>query len=337
MPDFHRTSRTGLALSSLAHGTYLGECDDATDAMYAAAIAASLANGINVVDTAINYRCQRSERVIGATLATLLREHTVARDEIAICTKAGYIPLDGLPPESREAYTSYVRREYLDPGVLRAEEIVGGTHSIAPRFLADQLQRSLRNLQLTAVDYFYVHNPEQQLTAVGPADFRLRLRAAFAELERCVENGTIAAYGCATWNGLRLPAGSHGHLSLYDVVGIAREVAGDAHHMRVVQLPLNLTMSEGVRLSTQRDARGRLVRVIDAAVELGVDLVASAPLLQGQLTHDLPASVRELFSGATDAQRALAFARGLPGVLSAAVGMKSVEHLDENLAAFRPA
>ena len=71
--------------------------------------------------------------------------------------------------------------------------------------------------------------------------------------------------------------------------------------------------------------------------ELGIDIVASAPLLQGQLTRDLPAQVRDLFPGTTDAQRAAAFVRGLPSVLAAAVGMKSAEHLKENLESLRAA
>ena len=96
-------------------------------------------------------------------------------------------------------------------------------------------------------------------------------------------------------------------------------------------------MSEAVRVSTQRDPRGRLVHILEAASELGIDLVVSAPLLQGQLTRDLPAQVRELFPGSTDAQRALAFVRNLPAVLSAAVGTKSLAHLEENLGSLRVA
>jgi aryl-alcohol dehydrogenase-like predicted oxidoreductase len=71
--------------------------------------------------------------------------------------------------------------------------------------------------------------------------------------------------------------------------------------------------------------------VLDAASELGIDLVASAPLQQGRLTADLPTQIRELFGGETDAQRALAFVRTLPNLLSVAVGMKSVQHVRENL------
>jgi aryl-alcohol dehydrogenase-like predicted oxidoreductase len=75
--------------------------------------------------------------------------------------------------------------------------------------------------------------------------------------------------------------------------------------------------------------------VLEAAEQLGIDVVASAPLLQGRLTSDLPDSVRRMFPGTTDSQRALAFARSIPGVLSVAVGTRQVGHLEENLSAFR--
>ena len=337
VPDFFRTTRTDLQVSSIAHGTYLGESDDATDALYADALRQSLTSGINLVDTAINYRCQRSERVIGRVLQELIGEGLLRRDEVVLCTKAGYVPLDGEAPASREEYAAYLRREYLDPGVLKSDELVGGGHSLAPVFLMDQMRRSMANLGVQALDYFYVHNPEQQLAAISASELGRRLRAAFAQLEECVSSGKIRAYGCATWNGFRLPAGSQGHLSLFELAGLAREVAGENHHFRIVQLPINLTMSEAVRVSTQRDPKGRLVHMLDAAAELGIDIVASAPLLQGRLTADLPAQVRDLFPGTSDSQRALAFVRGLPGVVSAAVGMKSAHHLGENLASLRVA
>lgn len=332
--DFYRPTGGGLTVSALALGTYLGDSDDATDASYAATVRAALTSGINVVDTAINYRCQRSERIIGCVLDAMFAEEVVQRDELVICTKAGYIPLDGNAPPSRDEYQRYVQREYLDPGILEPGEIVAGGHSIAPKFLEDQLQRSLKNLRIGAVDCFYIHNPEQQLAAMAPDELYPKLRAAFEMLESCVAAGAIGAYGCATWNGLRLPAESQGHLSLFRLEALAREVAGVDHHFRFAQLPVNLSMSEAVRVSTQRDPRGRLVHVTDVAQHLGIDLVVSAPLLQGKLTKDLPDSVRQLFPGSSDAQRALGFTRSVPGIASVAVGVRRVEHLEENLAAF---
>jgi aryl-alcohol dehydrogenase-like predicted oxidoreductase len=332
VPDFYRTTNVSLTLSSLALGTYLGESDDETDARYIEATRLALQSGVNVIDTAINYRCQRSERVIGRVVRELLETRVIQRDEIVLCTKAGYIPLDGSPPRSREEYNDYLRAEYFDTGLLRPDELVGGGHAITPAFLRDQLRRSLRNLGMEGIDYFYLHNPEQQQSALSPDAFRSRIRDAFEALEQIVAEGTIRAYGCATWSGLRHPSGSQGHLSLYELSSLAKEVAGADNHFKIVQLPVNLTMSEAVRLSTQRDTRGRLVHIIDAAAELGIDLVASAPLLQGQLTRNLPEQVRTLFPGSTDAQRALAFVRSVPSLVTAAVGMKEVRHVEENLA-----
>ena len=337
VPEFYRATQSGLTISSIALGTYLGESDDATDAQYAEVALAALRSGVNIIDTAINYRCQRSERLIGRVLQDLADDGTIRRDEVVICTKGGYVPLDGNPPTSREEYEQYLRSEYLDPGVVTAADLVGGAHSLAPSFIADQLARSMKNLGVQCVDYFYLHNPEQQLAAISNAELFVRLRKAFELLESLAARGTIGAYGVATWHGLRLPAGSTGHLSLYELAAIAKQVGGDGHHFRIAQLPVNLTMSEAVRVSTQRDPRGRLVHVIDAATDLGIDLVASAPLLQGQLAQGLPDQVRELFDGSTDAQRALAFARTIPAVISVAVGMRSLDHLRENLASLRTA
>ena len=334
-PDFFRQARTGLTLSSVALGTYLGESDDETDSLYGEAIGRALASGVNTFDNAINYRCQRSERTTGRALREAIASGAVARDAVVVCTKAGYVPLDGDPPASRDDYQAYLKREYFDTGVLKSGDLVSGGHAMTPAFLRDQLQRSLRNLGVARVDYYYLHNPEHQLSVVTREEFTKRLRAAFETLEALVGEGLIASYGCATWNGLRLPAGSAGHLSLFDLAAVAKEVAGEKNQFSIVQLPINLSMSEAMRVSTQRDAKGRLVNVTAAAAELGIDLVASAPLMQGQLSKDLPAQVRELFPGTTDAQKALAFVRSVPGVVTVAVGMKSISHVDENLAGLR--
>ena len=48
-----------LTLSSVGMGTYLGESDDATDAAVEGAVAESVRRGVNVLDTAINYRSRR--------------------------------------------------------------------------------------------------------------------------------------------------------------------------------------------------------------------------------------------------------------------------------------
>ena len=98
-PTHFRDSAEHLQVSSIGLGTYLGEADAGTDALYAAAIRRALACGCNVLDSAINYRHQRSERVIGQVLAALDREGLVKREEVVVATKGGYLAFDGeVPP-----------------------------------------------------------------------------------------------------------------------------------------------------------------------------------------------------------------------------------------------
>ena len=84
-----------LSISSIGLGTYLGEPDDAMDSNYQTAVRAALETGINLLDTAINYRHQRSERNIGSALRDLVAAGLVRRDEVVVCTKAGYLAFDG--------------------------------------------------------------------------------------------------------------------------------------------------------------------------------------------------------------------------------------------------
>lgn len=332
--DFYRALPAGRLASSLGLGTYLGECDDAEDLRYAGTTRLALESGVNVIDTAINYRCQRSERAVAEGLRAALALGTVARDEVLLCTKGGYIPLDGAPPASREVYARYLADEYFDRGLMTPDDVVAGGHCLAPRFLADQIGRSRRNLGVETIDLYYLHNPEQQLDTLSRDRFRGVIRDAFVLLEDRVHRGEINGYGCATWNGFRVPPAARAHLSLRELVELARDAGGADHHFQAVQLPVNLALNEAVRLPTQPATSGRLVPLLEAALELGIAVVASATLMQAQLARGLPPQLAEAFPGLTsDAQRAIAFVRSLPGITTALVGMKQPAHLEENLGA----
>ena len=63
----HFRSWGGLTISSVGLGTYLGAEDGATDGAYHDAVMRAVERGLNVIDSAVNYRHQRSERSIGAS------------------------------------------------------------------------------------------------------------------------------------------------------------------------------------------------------------------------------------------------------------------------------
>ena len=330
-PDhFYRPLADGALVSALGFGTYLGECEDTEDARYTATVIAALGKGVNILDTAINYRCQRSERAIGEALRTVISSGEIARQEIVVCTKGGYIPLERTPPATREGYRGFLHNEYYGPGIMGPDDVVSGGHCLAPRYLDDQIERSRKNLGLGFIDVYYLHNPEQQLDVLSRPDFLGVMRSAFVALENQVRRGVIGNYGCATWNGFRVLPEARNHLSLQELVTVAREVGGEQHHFKVVQLPVNLAMTEAVRLPTQAVGAGR-VPFLEAAHRLGISVVGSATLMQAQLAQALPKQLDSTFPGfSTDARRAIAFAQSLP-LAAALVGMKSVSHLEANL------
>lgn len=321
--------RNGLWVSSLGVGTYLGEHDSSTDDGYTQAVSRCLETGVNVVDTAINYRFQRSERSVGTALAGLLAEGKLARDEVVVASKGGFLTFDGDIPADPNAY---FRREYLETGVVKPEEVVGGMHCMAPAFIENQLKRSRGNLNLETIDIYFLHNPETQLQAIPREEFLRRVRLAFEKLEAAAAAEAIGCYGAATWDGFRRPVKALDYLSLEELVNLAAEVGGEDHHFKAVQLPFNLAMPEAYAFFNQTVA-GEKVSFLEAARVLGITVLASASILQGQVAHDLPGDLRSQLNGGlrTDAQRAIQFTRSAPGIDTALVGMKRLEHVEENL------
>jgi len=316
-----------LCLTSIGLGTYLGEPDDAADANYVDAISTAVRSGINLLDTAINYRHQRSERNVGAALAQLIAAGDLQRDEVLICTKAGYLSFDGnLPADPR----AYFVREYVESGVLNPKELAGGMHCMAPRYLENQIERSRRNLGLETIDVFYLHNPESQLADVSPEVFRDRVKHAFAVLESSVKARKLRYYGMATWNAFRVLAGARDHISLSSAVELAQEVGGSSHHFRFIQLPFNLGMPEAHSLANQT-LHNKNVSVLTAAAQLGVAVIGSATLYQGRLTHGLPAPIQQAMGMKSDSENAIQFARSTPGLTAALIGMGHREHVTANL------
>lgn len=75
---FRKPFHIPLELSTVGLGTYIGAPDDQTDFdVYNAVKLMVMSGGVNVIDTAINYRCQKAERTIGAALKTLNRKYGV--------------------------------------------------------------------------------------------------------------------------------------------------------------------------------------------------------------------------------------------------------------------
>src|SRR6056297_381610 len=234
--------------SSIGIGTYLGEPTDRVDEAHRKAIETALENGINHVDTAINYRCQRSERVVGDVLA----ETDVDRESIVVATKGGFLPFDGERPADPG---QYIREQFVEPGVVEPGSLVRGSHSLAPGFIDESLDRSLSNLGVDRVDCYYLHNPETQLLDNDREAVYDQLEAAFELLERRRAAGEVGIYGLATWQAFRVPQSHQQYLSLPAVIEraetAAERVGVEDHGLQALQLPFNVEMADAFTVKSQ--------------------------------------------------------------------------------------
>ncbi|MFC7098459.1 aldo/keto reductase [Halobaculum marinum] len=320
-------------VSSVGAGTYLGDATDAVDDRYREALATALTNGVNLVDTASNYRCGRAERVVGEAL----RESGVDREAVVVASKAGFLPFDGDRPEDP---ARYVRETFVDAGLVDPADLAHGSHCIAPEFLDAMLDRSLDAMGIRSVDCYYVHNPETQLAVRERDDVYDQLEAAFETLERRRAAGDLGAYGVASWEAFRVPPEHDAHLDLAAVLAraeaAAETVGVEGHGLRAVQLPFNVRMADAFTVDAHdAGAEDGPVSALEFCHREGLSVFASASIGQGELAREgaIPEDVAARLAGDTPAQRALNFARSAPAVTAALVGCGRVEHVRENVAA----
>jgi aryl-alcohol dehydrogenase-like predicted oxidoreductase len=319
-------------VSSVGVGTYLGDTTDEQDDRYERAVREAVESGSSVVDTAVNYRAQRSERAVGRAIEAA----DVDREALLVATKGGFVPFDGERPDDA---AGYVREEWFEPDHASPEEMVRG-NCLAPRFLGRSLDLSLDNLGLETVDLYYVHNPETQLAERDRSEVYDLLEDAFVRLEERRSLGDIRNYGVATWECFRVPQGHPKYLSLPEVVRRARAASDragtSATGFRAVQLPFNVHMADAYTREAHDGPDGPQ-SALSFAHEAGLNVFASAPLKQGDLAREgaIPEDVAAELAGETPAQRAINFARSAPGVTAALVGTGSPEHVAENVGAGR--
>jgi aryl-alcohol dehydrogenase-like predicted oxidoreductase len=331
--ESHFRLSNDLWLSSVGIRVSAARTDDQNGEQQRAALADAVHLGCNVVDTTVDHRNQGSELILGQALASIFALGRVSRHEIIVSSHGGHVQFEGAYPSGA---ATHVRRNLIENGIAAADEFAQGWHHcIAPKYLRLQLRQSLTNLGLGTLDIYYVHLPEVQKLERGATVFESRLRAGFAELESQVRAERLAYYGISSLDGLRVPPDHPAHLSAHRLVGLAHDAGGDDHRFRYIQVPFNLTMREAAEYRNQ-ELGGRLLTLVEAAQELGITLLGTSTLWNGQLAEHFPRDVRAAFPEASsDAQAAIQFARSVSGLSSTLVTMVTREQVLENLAIAR--
>lgn len=166
---FRKPYQDDLNLSSTGIGTYLGAPTNVEDLnIFIAIIRSVRSGGFNVIDTAINYRFMKSERVVGAAISKLISHYKFTREQLFISSKIGYIPVDG----DRGIDTEMYIKDLIKNGIVTESDVIGGVHCMTPKYLNHQLNTSLENLNLETLDLMYLHNSaESQMPIIGEKDY----------------------------------------------------------------------------------------------------------------------------------------------------------------------
>ncbi|MGW4462082.1 aldo/keto reductase [Micromonospora sp. NPDC004704] len=259
-------------------------------------IHAALDQGINFVDTADMYSLGESEEIVGKALKG-------RRDDVVLATKVHF---------------------HMGEGRNR-----GGN---SRRWILKEVEESLKRLQTDWIDLYQIHRP----------DHTTDIEETLSVLDDLVRQGKIRTFGCSTFPPEEIVEAHH--------VAERRAVG----RFRTEQPPYSI-LARGIETSvlpvTQRYGMGVLVWSPLASGFLSgryrrgesVDLSTGRPRLNpGRFDPSLAVNVTKLEIveqlvevaegiGCTLPELALAFAVAHPGVTSAIIGPRTMEHLEASL------
>ena len=190
------------------------------------------------------------------------------------CPVVGYL-------QGRNYALSRDRKQQGRPFPDLVEYGEGLEHCIHPEFLEDQLNRSLKRLNLETLDYYLLHNPEYYLEwsqnnghALQSArtEYYRRMRDAFGYLEEEVARGRIRHYGISS-NTLPAAADQPNFTCLEEIWEIAESIS-PSHHFRLIQLPFNL-MEPGAVLENNQPSGDCVLDFVDRK---GLGVLINRPL-----------------------------------------------------------
>ena len=273
---------TGLTASRLGFGTYRVGLREAE---HREALTQALRAGCNVIDTSTNYMDGESEQLVGSVLQGLMRTGDLAREDVIVVSKIGYVQGQNLVQAQAREKSGKPYPEMVKYG----DDI---WHCIHPEFLADQLTLSLDRLGLATLDVCLLHNPEYFLThatKLGGSEtrplpelrdeFYARLQRAFEYCEAQVQSGRLRGYGVSS-NTSTAGSEEAGATSLSRMIEAATRAAStvgaSSHHFTVLQCPMNLYESGAALVPNTGPGNGRTL--LAEAMQDGIAVLVNRPL-----------------------------------------------------------
>jgi aryl-alcohol dehydrogenase-like predicted oxidoreductase len=332
--DFY-IKHNDLIFSKLGLGTFVKEPYKEENYLfdYVDAVKSAIRGGINVIDTASNYRYQESEKEIGKAISELIETKEVSREELIICSKGGFIQLE--VPFPKNPY-HWIEDNIISKGLATSEDIELDQHCMTPEFLEYSCRESLKNLQVDSLDIYYLHNPEMQLKAMGEEKFYALVERVFTKFEALADEGLFKHYGVAVWNAFIYDEENDEHINIEKLYDIAKKVGGDNHRFKYLQTPLNIAKSAIYSNKNQKMKDGEYYSTLQVAHKLNLGVITSSSLLQMNLFKssfkpEVGYILDKDMQLSSDIQLALQFVRSTPTVVTSLFGSHNSEHIAQNI------
>lgn len=302
-------------LSKLGLGTHLGDITEEFSQKQQNAIRYALCHGMNIIDTAINYRGNIAERDAGNAIAELIRTGQRQREDIFVASKAGLLYGDILEKRNPKKYFE----EVLEPAGISWSDyskMNGLYQTLNPKFFEIALEKTLNNLQLETLDAHYIHIPEITFANYDDDLFYQQLETLFTWYEEKIAAGKLRSYGMALEFTTLEPEEPKWNFSMEKVHDLAQKVGGGYSNLRFVQLPYSILYPGALTHKTQTIGEQRM-SLIDACHALSLTVVGSMPYAMGDGFHRFTASEMLRFA--------------LDGVDIVNLGSSNIEHIAEAL------
>ncbi|WP_373599299.1 aldo/keto reductase [Paraclostridium bifermentans] len=303
--------------SKLGLGTFIGNFSDEDSQLFREAIEYALLNGVNFIDTAINYRGMISERDIGFVITKLIQEGKIKRNQFIISSKAGIIPGDGA---IMFRPINYMQEKLIDTGILNKEDVyIEDTLwlTMNPRYFEYALEISRNHLNLETIDIYYMHELELSMRHYGPDEFYKKLKEIVKVYENMVSEGKIREYGMATWDAFQLDPSDEMYISLEKVMEVVESVSKN-HNFKHLMIPINSNKRECVENKNQ-NYKGEKLSIVECTKKYKIDVHVSGPLGQWE-DKDY-----------NKVEKYLEYLIKESGCNSYFVGTKRIKHLKENM------
>ena len=242
----------------------------------------ALQNGVNIIDVSPFSPGRETELAVAEVLNRVIVWQGIPREQIVVVNRVGWVQGEDLQRlQQRE------RQKRRWPMVTRVSE--DRWHCLYPRFIQDQLAKSLATLQLDTIDIYLVESPEL-LLPIGEnisheerfQSFLNGMRAVLRTLEELVEEGFIQFYGIVS-PALLYPAQHTYFLPMewvwhaYNLACTEKAITPEQGHFVGVAFPFNFYEHHAIRLKNQPYA-GAKYTLMELIRKLGLAAIGLRPL-----------------------------------------------------------